>query len=330
MSSDVTPVAIIQAAQGFMASKHLFVANEIGLFEKLADGPVALDEIARAIGLPRRTARIVVDAMVALGFVARQGSRYENTAAAQAFLTGRGPMDLRHFLRFWNRLSYPRWDKLEQAVRTGKPLFGELELTKEEQEIFSKGVGAFTTGAAMALATAYDFKRHRHVLDVGGGTGNFLILLLTQHPHLEGTLFELPQAAAVARKTVAASPAASRIKIAEGDVFKDPIPEGKDALILGNVVHLFGPERNLEILRRLRARVREGARLLIVDFWTDPTHAEPVFAALMAGEFLINTGEGDVYSDEEARGWFEETGWRFVERKPLVGPQSLVVAEAAK
>jgi O-methyltransferase len=147
----------------------------------------------------------------------------------------------------------------------------------------------------------------------------------SRHPHGE------PASIGVDRLLdVAASPAASRIKIAEGDVFKDPIPESNDALILGNIVHLFGPERNLEILRRLRARVREGARLLIVDFWTDPTHAEPVFAALMAREFLINTGEGDVYSDQEARGWFQETGWRFVGRKPLAGPQSLVVAEAAK
>ena len=37
--SQVTPEPIFQVATGFMAAKLLFVANEIGLFEKLASGP---------------------------------------------------------------------------------------------------------------------------------------------------------------------------------------------------------------------------------------------------------------------------------------------------
>jgi hypothetical protein len=31
-------------------------------------------------------------------------------------------------------------------------------------------------------------------------------------------------------------------------------------------------------------------------------------AALVAGEFLVFTGEGDVYSEEEVRGWLQESG----------------------
>ena len=41
--TDITPESIFQLASGFMAAKHLFVANEIGLFDKLAPGPATLD-----------------------------------------------------------------------------------------------------------------------------------------------------------------------------------------------------------------------------------------------------------------------------------------------
>ena len=34
----VAPDAIFQIASGFMAAKHLFVANELGIFAALADG----------------------------------------------------------------------------------------------------------------------------------------------------------------------------------------------------------------------------------------------------------------------------------------------------
>jgi len=36
--ADVKPDPIFQVASGFLAAKHLFVAVEIGLFEKLAQG----------------------------------------------------------------------------------------------------------------------------------------------------------------------------------------------------------------------------------------------------------------------------------------------------
>jgi hypothetical protein len=85
----------------------------------------------------------------------------------------------------------------------------------------------------------------------------------------------------------------------------------------------------MELLQRTRERVPDGAHLLLADFWTDPTHTEPPFAALMAGEFLVITGEGDVYSEEDLGGWLDKTGWRLLERKPLAGPMSLVVAETA-
>ncbi|MGI9032366.1 MAG: methyltransferase family protein [Acidimicrobiales bacterium] len=66
----------------------------------------------------------------------------------------------------------------------------------------------------------------------------------------------------------------------------------------------------------------------LADFWTDPTHTEPLHAALMAGEFAVHMRHGDVYSVEEVRGWLAETGWRFDRHAGLAGPQSVVVAEA--
>ena len=80
--ADVTPDLIFQVANGFMAAKHLFVANEVGLFEVLADSPATLDALAGRTGIPRRTLRILADAMVALGFVERQGDLYRNSVVA--------------------------------------------------------------------------------------------------------------------------------------------------------------------------------------------------------------------------------------------------------
>jgi len=223
-------------------------------------------------------------------------------------------------------MTYPAWQRLAEAVRTGAGV-GPANRDAARQQIFSEGMAAFTAAAAAALAAGYDFGRHRRMLDLGGGIGSLLTAVLTAHPGLTGTVFELPRAAAIARRNLAAGPVADRAAVIEGDFFADPIPSGHDVILIANVLHGFRPEVNRVLLERVRAVAELGARLLLIDFWTDATHTRPVFAALMAGEFLTLVG-GDVNSAEEAREWLDSSGWELLELRPLLGGRSLLVVEA--
>ena len=326
--AETTPDPIMKIAMGFMASKHLFVANEIGLFEGLAKGPATIIELSKMSEIPPRTLAIVANAMVALGLIERNGNHYRNSDVAATFLAGRPGPDLRPNLRFWNWISYPIWQKLEEAVRSGAGQAQFDVFSKEEQQIFSEGVELFTGQVATALSTSYDFSNHQRVLDVGGGTGSFLVPVLRRQATLKGTLFELPGACTVARQRLAHEPEGTRIEIVEGDIFKDPLPEGHDLLILANTIHVLSAPHNIELLGKMRGAVSPGARLLLADLWTDPTYSQPPPAAMMSGEFLVVTGEGQAYSEEEADEWLAKTGWKKLQRKPLSGPFSLIVAEA--
>lgn len=109
VSATPDPQPIFELATGFMRAKHLFTASELGIFEALGNGGKTLAELARELKLPPRTARIIVDAVTALGLLNREGDVYRNGEIAQAYLCGRGQQDMRSFTRFWNRLSYRRW-----------------------------------------------------------------------------------------------------------------------------------------------------------------------------------------------------------------------------
>jgi ubiquinone/menaquinone biosynthesis C-methylase UbiE len=324
----VTPEPIMKVAMGFMASKHLFAASEIGLFEALSLGAASLQELSGRIGVPARTLGIVTAAMVSLGLIEQDGNLYRNSDAAAAFLAGNSGRDLRPMLRYFDKILWQNWEDLVEAVRTdqGQPRFGKF--TREQQQIFSDGVEAVTTSAAMAVAASYDFGRHRSILDVAGGTGSFLVHVLRRNSSLKGTLFELPGACAIARQKLAELPEGARINIVEGDVFKDPFPGDHDVLIVANTIHIFSVAHNIELLRKMRAHVQPGTRLLLADLWTDPSHSQPAAAALISGSFLLTSGEGQAYSEEEADEWLGQTGWQKLERKALAGPHSLIVAEA--
>jgi SAM-dependent methyltransferase len=324
-STTVDPEPLLKTASGFMAAKHLFAANSLGLFEAIEHGADTTAVLASQLGVPERSLRICADAMVAVGMLACDDGRYRNSTVASAFLAGSSPVDLRPLLRFWDQLSYPVWAGLETALRTRTA--DADELTAEKTEVFAAGVEAITAGAAHALSNAYDFTAHRRLLDVGGGTGSFLIPILAATPALDATLVELPKTAAVARARLNRSAFADRVQVTDADALTDPLPAGHDAVLVANFIHLFSPETNVRFLTNLAHAVDPGARLLLVDFWTDSTHTSPPIAALLAGEFLLVSGEGDVYSQHDLDAMLTQTGWRSIERRELAGPQSLVIAE---
>ena len=89
MSAHLTPERILQTGLGFWASKTLLSAIEMGLFTELAHGPERVDHLAGRLGMHPRSARDFFDALVALGFLGREGDRYANTPKPTCSSTGR-------------------------------------------------------------------------------------------------------------------------------------------------------------------------------------------------------------------------------------------------
>src|SRR5579863_4730866 len=71
-----SPDHILQVGFGFWASKTLLSAVEMEVFTELAKHPEDLDELTGRVGLHPRSARDFFDALVALGFLERQGGIY--------------------------------------------------------------------------------------------------------------------------------------------------------------------------------------------------------------------------------------------------------------
>jgi SAM-dependent methyltransferase len=314
-------------AHGYMAAKIVFLASEVGVFAAVGAGRTTLEEIAEACHLPLRTTRMLADALVMFRLLEYEDRRYRNAPDVEEFLTGRGPLDIRPVLQYFDKISFPAWVDAETAVRTGQAV--RSELGPDEIAAFEKAVAVVTMPGATALANEYDFRPHRRVLDVGGGTGTFLTAVLARYDHLTWTLLDLPPVADMVRTDPAIVEFGDRVEVIGADAFTDPLPGGFDAILVAHFLHLFPPERNLDLLGRLRGVTTEDGRVLLVDWWTgtDPVTPHPN-AVFGAWEFLL-LGGGDTYCPDEVERWLSQTGWRAVEHLPLVAPMSLLVAEAA-
>ncbi|WP_299085197.1 methyltransferase dimerization domain-containing protein [uncultured Ruegeria sp.] len=253
---------IPQLLSNHMATKYVFVASSLELFEAIASGHQTLQALAKQLDVPSRTLWIIADALVAIGFLEKVEDQYHNTQLTATFLSGQPGKDLRPILKLWDTVVYPQWGTLEASVRLNKRTLGFPEFSPGQRHIFDMGVTTLTVPSPEALAQKYDFSTHKKVLDMVAGMGVFLKTALATRPNISGTLVEMPETAQIARQNLAETPFS--------DLFEVDIPDGHDAVIVANIVHMFSPEKNLMLLNRIRQRVVEGAKLLLIGFGLTP------------------------------------------------------------
>ncbi|TQM77887.1 O-methyltransferase [Saccharothrix saharensis] len=178
---------------------------------------------------------------------------------------------------------------------------------------------------AVMLAEHYDFRTHRHVLDLGGLSAAFLAQAAARHPKLTGAFVGTREVLDAVRWSVPPE-VADRITFHEADPLADPVPGHYDAVLLEHVIHRLDPGRNKAVLRAAREVVDPGGRLLVLDFLLLAEDARRLDPVLAGGHLVI--GGAVVYPEDEVHGWLADTGWQVLETRPLPGSPRVVIAEA--
>ena len=215
------PSKIMQIGMGFMANKVLLAGVKLKLFTLLAqnkqmDGKMIKQ--ATGFGATDRHLFDWLDALVALGFLQRQGlyenALYSNAFDTDVFLDKNKPSYIGGILEMANNRLYKFWGNLEEGFKTGEPQnetkgelntggFEELYKSPERLQEFMDAMSGIQTGNFMALAHKFDFGSYQKLVDVGGADGWLSIQLCLQYPNLECITYDLPQVEELANKKIA-------------------------------------------------------------------------------------------------------------------------------
>ena len=197
----LTPAKIMQLGAGFMGSKTLLSAIELGLFTELAKGPRTFEALTARLQLHARSAHDFFDALVALGMLKRTGIRYANTPETTLFLDRNKPSYMGGILEMANARLYPFWGTLTDGLRTGKPqnevktggdFFGTLYADPQRLEGFLKAMTGLSIGTAQIIAKKFPWKKYKTFLDVGCAQGGVAVEIALAHKHLTGGGMDLP------------------------------------------------------------------------------------------------------------------------------------------
>ncbi|MDR7133313.1 hypothetical protein J2X06_000497 [Lysobacter niastensis] len=334
-----TPARIMQIGMGFWPAKVLLSAVELGVFTALGPKARTGRELQEALALHPRANPDFFDALLALGFLERDGdgeaARYRNTPETALFLDRTSPQFLGGFLEMANARLYRFWGDLSEALRTGSPqnevkhsgapMFVELYSKPERLEQFMDAMSGISTGNFQALADKFDFSRYQTLCDVGGATGLLSILVASRHPHLQCISADLAAVTPIAQRRIAAAGLADRVEARSIDFFADPLPKA-DVITMGMILHDWNLEKKMHLIGAAYDALPPGGAFIVVENLIDDARRENAFGLMMSLNMLIEFGDAFDFTGADFDRWCRSVGFSRTEVIPLAGPASAGVA----
>jgi demethylspheroidene O-methyltransferase len=170
------------------------------------------------------------------------------------------------------------------------------------------------------LLAAYDFGRHRVVLDVGGGQGGWVMALARHAPSLELMLFDLPGVAELARERVQQAGLGARISCHGGSFRSDTLPAGADLITLLRVAHDHADEAVLDLLGAIYRALPAGGHLLLAEPMAEPG-GQPSRSDAYFHFYLLAMGRGRLRTAAELSELIGRAG--FAEVRTIANPVPL-------
>jgi hypothetical protein len=201
MPHELTPDKIMQVAVGFMSSKTLLSAIELGVFTELAKGPQDRESLRTRLDLHPRGARDFFDALVSLGMLQRNNGQYANTPEGDLFLDRAKSSYIGGLLEMANARLYGFWGNLTTGLKTGEPqnevkqgedFFAVIYADPARLKQFLSAMTGLSMGIAKALALQFPWANYESFVDVGGAQGCVPVQIALAHSHLVGGNFDLP------------------------------------------------------------------------------------------------------------------------------------------
>lgn len=304
---------LFDISAGFVYSQVLMSCIDVGWFKALAQGPQGLDTLAGLASMDPAAAARLARAAVSLELLESRGGDTFALGPLGAALIGDGGITAmaQHHAMLYADMATPLALLRGERDETALEQFWGYARSNDPSQLEAARVAAYSRlmsesqpMIAEQVLAAYDFNRHQHLLDVGGGTGAFLAAVHAQYPSLARTLFDLPGVVANVDQAAADAP-----HVVAGSFRADALPTGADVVSLVRIVHDHDDDVVLELLARVRDALPAGGTLLIAEPMAGTPGAEPVGDAYF-GFYLLAMGSGRARTRAEIDGLLAASGFR--------------------
>jgi hypothetical protein len=303
MSAPSPEARLWDLMRGALVTRALAIAADLGISDRLADGPQAVADLARETGADTDSLQRILRALASDGvFEEVSTGTFRNTETSERLRTGSDWGAFAHlFGGIWHRAAG------ELEAESGAPAFPRiygsdfwtwLAAHPDDRAAFDRAMVDGLGRRAERLA-ALEWRGDETVVDVGGGNGSVLAALLARQPAQHGIVFDLPE---TNRDEASLG---DRCTFVAGSFF-ERVPPG-DVYILSTILHDWPDEQAAAILRTIRCAAPDHGRLLVIDSVIPPGN-EPDGAKWLDLLMLALSG-GRERDEAQWRALFDGTGF---------------------
>jgi len=297
----------------YWETKILLTAVRLDIFSALDGKPRTAGEIAARLNAHEPTLTLLLNALVAMRLLAKEGESYRNSSAADKHLVRHSSQYVGHLLLLhdaeWNN-----WGKLEETIRTGTRVV-DRHVFETDPELGTNVLAVLHRIGQQSgpdLAKRLQLSGPIRMLDLGGGAGTNAIAFCQVYPELSATVFDLPATLRLTEKTVKDAGLESRIALRPGDFNRDPLGGPYDLVLMSDILHYQTFDTNEALVKNVFAHLAPGGRLIIKDRFLDETGTGPAWTTAFAVHILVNTQQGGCYKTSDAIQWMKSAGFASV------------------
>jgi hypothetical protein len=259
---------------GSIVTQLAYVAAKLGIPDLLASQPMASAEIASAVGGNPQELDAMLRALAAMDvFAIDDGGRYSLRPLGALLKSHPG---WRSQAILVGEEYYRAAGDLLHTALTGEPAFDHAlgvsfyDYFRNHPAAAERFNEAMITSAPLRYSdvpAAFDFSRARTIVDVGGGHGALISIILNATPGAHAILFDSAQVIEGSARYLASQGLDARCECVGGDFF-EAVPPGGDVYLLSSVIVNWPDDRALTILGKCRAAMGPDADLVLVEYAT--------------------------------------------------------------
>jgi len=298
-------------------------AHEVGLFASLGKEPADAGALAERLDLDGRATHIVCEALVELGLLAADDGAYRPTPRCREELCdperpGYAAGGLSHWLR-----SMRAWTHLDEVLRRGGPL-EERPHTREQPRV-ARFMSAMASAPEERVERIVELCLERRpgaasLLDLGAGPGH--ISRAFAERGVAATMLDMADVVSHVRTAYGLGDV-DGLTVLTGDFNTDPLPRGPfDIVLLSNILHIYPPERNVALLKKVADVTTTGSLVAVAEFLRGRSGRAGRFGVQM----LLHTEGGDAYGEDGVAAWLDAAGFGDVRVDDLDPDRQLLTA----
>ncbi|BAY10276.1 methyltransferase [Calothrix sp. NIES-2098] len=314
--SPPSPAHFFNTVNAYQNTAAIKAAVELEVFTAIGSGIESAVSLAQKCQASERGMRMLCDYLTIIGFLTKETDGYKLTPDSAKFLDKKSPAYAGDVMEFLLADTITQaFANLTTAVRQGGTALSAQGTLESEHPVwvrFARAMSPLMKMPAQLIAQLVngDNQNHIKVLDIAASHGLFGIAFAQQNPNAEIVALDWEPVLEVAKDNAIKVGVGERFQTIAGSAFDVDYGSDYDIILLPNFLHHFDIPTCEQLLKKVRAALKENGRVMTFEFIPDSDRIHPPDAGVFSLTMLATTPKGDAYTFAEYEQMFANAGFR--------------------